>query len=700
MFLIQNQRRIFLKMANKKSKKKEMSDKKKIDYMNNALDEVMDKSPAEIEMKMNNIKAITGFSKKSLEKELKRKRKEKEEKQNKQKEKIQLTSEQVYEKLNEAVDKEPLDQEDIINALSVTSDFGKTLLKKELKKLIKKKKEKEKEDKGKDILKDYNVEKWNQDLKDKIINYVPKDQLDGIDNIRLFLKNSLENQDNLYFVSNYEDKISGKPVLVKQNKEKIPLVFKTKKKSKDDEGEEKEEKHIKLFDEPYSLKFDGEVIDRFCVSFWIYRVIDKGEEYFVLSQKELSNQLYNFRGMKIEMSDRTEASETLSISSVKDVFIMYDATPSTFELGQEELVELTKDLKKNLGWGEEGFKKFLFTHPEDLMIYRNPLINEELITAVLLSGKKDGYPLHLMEMGNVSVGKTIKIECLDSKFKEYSGICEASNSTPKILIPSFASKPANAGYILNSVRISLIDELMKMFSNISQQSQYENLISSYMNQLNYLLEHKKRTVGSGNNNSLTAKATSQAIFQTNPLPNKTTLSQHMDFIDYTTMSRMVIYVLPKEHERFILNNKPQENESEFERNYISKRDLELSDLYEWKGKKIDPFLTIYDSCKGFLCDIDESILDDLWKHAVSQVREPLKSIIKTKRYRHHFYLLLDGLIKKRCLFSDGDKRFKATQEDYVNFKKLISEIVKSWYIDMDTDDFELNDEFSKEYDTE
>ena len=124
-----------------------------------------------------------------------------------------------------------------------------------------------------------------------------------------------------------------------------------------------------------------------------------------------------------------------------------------------------------------------------------------------------------MWIGLPGTGKTTVCESLAVKFDESEYIFEAGNSTLKGLIPSFKEKPANIGYIARCSRYAIIDELFKMIENRSNQHQgtYAEVFKTQLSQLNMLLEHKSRTVGSGNDNTTQVRATAKCLMVGNPL---------------------------------------------------------------------------------------------------------------------------------------------------------------------------------------
>jgi len=295
-----------------------------------------------------------------------------------------------------------------------------------------------------------------------------------------------------------------------------------------------------------------------------------------------------------------------------------------------------------------------------------------MIIAFLLSSKVLGYPLSILYLGPKGTGKTSLIESVDLVFKEPEGICEAGNSTIKLLIPSFRERPANPGYLLECIRIGLIDELFKMIAAENKQSQYRQLNSSYLGQFNMLLEHKRRTIGSGNVNKLDAQATAKYLFVSNPYSGKKNLEEHLKLIDDTTLSRMLIYVQDKEHQKTINEEKNNNTSMNMNKEGISK-DI----IINWENEELNPFLTIYDSCQEFLISMDKEKLTRVLNESSQLLNGSLKKLWEARGF-HHLALLLDGIVKFRCIFRDYDSTFTPQKEDYQNLRKIIIRILNSW----------------------
>ena len=465
------------------------------------------------------------------------------------------------------------------------------------------------------------------------------------DKVKDFIKSKYSQK--LFFISHKEDEITGKPQLIEQNKKRIVLATKFLK--VDRMGNEI--KKIKFLDENVNRRDDGKEEETFSYSFFIYKIVDNKEEYVLWSERELKPELYRFKGMKIILKDNTEVSKTLKFDSQTNVFIAVEEESAIKVLDKENLI---KHFKK-LNFSRETFRDYIFTHPDDNNIYSHTDNYSKLMISFLLSGKYAGYPLHLFIHGPAGTGKSFSLECIDRLFKEDVKIFLSDMSTLKGLIPSFKEKPIHQGYVLNCVRISLIDELFKMIEKAEGTGAYLEITRNCLSQLNSLLEHRDGTVGSGTD-TINIKATSKVIIMTNPYKTKRKLCEHIGLIDITTYSRALLLVQDYE-----------------ERKHIDKKEIKKN-----LNKSIsrEDFLTIYDTCQSFLIDFDEEIVKDIFNVSKGLAQGQMRDLWRA-RGLHHSILLLDGLVKYRCLF-EGDSDFKAKEGDYEALKEMLRYIIDSW----------------------
>lgn len=488
-----------------------------------------------------------------------------------------------------------------------------------------------------------------------------------------------ESNCRLFLLSNFNNKVKGKPQLIHQTIQRIPMIRKIEKpvKAKDRDWDGAVKISFKFIDDRYDKRYDGNETDVLAFDFWVYRVEDNGKEYYLLSKEKLSQEYSEFIGMKIDLDDSSDLNSSLKLNKIASIFIVKEHYPYIKILDKEKLIDLSKQLKDKYGWDQQGFSDYVFTHP-DGNIYDYTDNFNKLRIAQLLSSKYEGYPLHILKMGPVGTGKTTEAEALHFKFNEDQEILEAGNSTMKSLVPSFKEKPANLGYICKCNRVAVIDELMKMIEKeLIVSDNHGDRLATYLGQLNMLLEHKFRTIGSGNDNSTNVKATAKVCITTNNLNRRNSLQQHLGVIDNTTLSRMLIWV--------------QDN-AEIERIYSKTRIRKTADtvlslipfnpLIPYKDKVSlcrlqDDFLTIYDSCQQFLVIYDLDKLREIFNICTNLTKEPMRQVWRS-RGLHHAILILDGLTKYRCLFKDYDSTFTPRKEDYDTTREILINMIQGW----------------------
>lgn len=522
--------------------------------------------------------------------------------------------------------------------------------------------------------------------------------------------------DRLFFLAHGRDKIEGKPQIIHDTLQRIPLVKKIRKVDKKPKGKEIVSIQYKFIDDPYDKRYDGYEISSLSFDFWVYRVVSNGKENYVFSREKLSEEYSEMEGMQVNLDDLSDMSNSLKIKKITSIFILKNCYPKVNILPKKELIEHVKEYE----WNEENFKDYFFSHPDGRIFDYTGDFNK-LRMAQILSGKYEGYPLHMLKMGPVGTGKTTEAEVLDDKFGEEQGILEAGNSTLKALVPSFKEKPANLGYICKCNRIAIIDELMKMVEQAMSKTHDNQRVSNYFGQMNMLLEHKKRMVGSGNDNSAIIHSTSKVCVTSNNITGKDTIYDHVGIIDSTTMSRYLVWVQDNEEIEKIYNNEGVKNYTPhkmkkfekpikslksskssckiteinrtnspntpeaFSREFSHTHPLDSWDcqcenkngICEGISENSDSFLTIYDSCQQFLVNFDEEKCRNLFKTIKNLAKEPMKQVWRA-RGMHHTILLLDGVTKFRCLFRDYDDSFETKEEDYDMVERLLIHMVKGW----------------------
>jgi hypothetical protein len=516
------------------------------------------------------------------------------------------------------------------------------------------------------------------------INFIEDEFCDSWEHIKAKTVNEMLMGGDLLFLSHFRNTIKGKPQLVHATKQKIILLRRVEKKDK--KTDEMKTKYVFIGD-LFDKRYDGFEKERLALDFWVYRVIENGKEHYILSEEVLDNKFYVFNGMQIELDDFSEVSKNTKIRSLSSIFLLKDSNPLIKTISKEELLGLTKFLKEEINFGFEEFKNYVFLHP-DGKVYDYSEDFNLLRIAQILSGKVDGYPLHIKKVGIAGTGKTYEQESLNYKFDEEQGILEGADSTPKALEPSFKEKPANIGYIAKCHRFAYIDELYKMIENQINKSHNIDASKNHLGSLNFLLELKKRMVGSGNDNSVVVESTAKLSITTNPLSGKRTIYEHIGVIDPSTLSRMIIWVQDNDE----VNKIFQRESKVFSPNTITSIRQKTENTYLGlcsgdSGTTIEfnnnTFLTIFDSCQEFLSVYDEDKIKEIIKRVTVLAKEPMRTNVWKPRSLHHSALILDGITKYRCLFKDFDETFISNEQDYDDLERILVHMIKSWDTKLD-----------------
>jgi hypothetical protein len=537
----------------------------------------------------------------------------------------------------------------------------------------------------KDILLSESNSQELENMKMGGINWLDEDEDYNTTWKRVKIKNRamVKQAGKLFQLFGCTDKITGKPQ-IRDDIKKTNITLLVKCSKKDKEGEPNVS--YKFVDDHYNKRDDGYEDDVLEKSYWVYDVVDSGEHYIIFCDKKIENQeVHTFNGMKVKVPHKKEFDKNLACRGSANLFFCKTAESTIKPISKDAIIPYTKKFIEDYGIDKEEYTglmtDYIFIH-ENGNIYRQPEDYMRMRNSHLLSAKEEGYPLHPVIWSSPGLGKTCEAECTDRIFQE--GILEAGNSTPKALIQSFKEKPANPGYLLTRNRIGIIDELMKMIDNQISNSRGMSDVKNQLGQLNMILEHKRRTVGSGNDNTLTSEATAKVIIFTNPSMKSDCLYEELRVLDASTFTRIMPWVKDKAHERFIENNKLLKCADTYSI-YCKKFDIENENVL-YKGQVFarrlrDFYITIYDSCQHFSCKVDFSRVEQIFKSSVEISKNQLKTLWKRRGF-HHTKLLLDGIVKFRCIFEDLDSNFEAIDKDYDNLERILVRMVQSWDTDM------------------
>lgn len=428
-----------------------------------------------------------------------------------------------------------------------------------------------------------------------------------------------------------------------------------------DEEEEEYKNKIIFLDEQYKQKKKDYLIGSYEKDFWIYKLKTKNKEYLLFMDSDdyaLDLEEYTIEGTLVDLMDFKEMSAFSKIRKKLPLIFVHSAYKRIIKFNcPEDMIMKCDNIKLN-----KYLHRYIFTH-DDGYGYEFPDIVEKLVVYWLLSGNKKGFPLHLMIIGEAGTGKSTIMESLHNKTGETNAIFEGTTSTFKALIPSFRGNSPTVGHLISSNRFCFIDEFLRVLMRVDREDR-----QSYLTFLNTLLEHKERMMGSGNS-SFTGKMTAKMLSVTNPVfQTKKIISLLHKFEESITfLSRILIFYQTDEHLEKIVQSKEGDLKNGV------------------KSIKKEDFISILD----YITQIDSKYDIKRFKELYNAIRITLKlntdyKLVKDMfeaRYFRHLELILDGIIKRRCILQ-LDPIFEAKEEDYEELKIFMSELLRSWGIEL------------------
>jgi hypothetical protein len=490
-----------------------------------------------------------------------------------------------------------------------------------------------------------------------------------------------QEEQKILFLQSPSTKIKGKIINVEwAGKIEMPIaigysrIVKTK-----EEGEFRVYKVI-----PYYEKVDGKTlfgwhkIAEITDDVYGYRIYDEENDREVLG---LSRQ-------KIELSEleEVEGFEGLLIQNQDDLNIGKNAKLKSFL----PIIHITKSWRRVPPYVSiqalmrEAYPRLTDANSIDgvayhlLQFYRHPSYYEELIMSILLSGKAE-YPLHFFILQDGSGGKTTMLNrIMDVMGLDENDIWTGEDSTIKSLIPNYQQDPPDCGFMAKCRVLGLLDE----FFGREQGEGGHNMRRSEYAGIKNILEHRKGKGRSGKGDVM-INPTAQFLFCTNQKYGVVDLASLMEKTDYPFVERMLIYFYTDMHYKFIEERRMNLRNMEFVENPEMKELIRLSILH-FKSFTV----------KG----IQVARIDAIRKHLTNllKIYDNSKAQLVQKyidaRLEHHMFLLLDGIVKLRCLtqLTFEPEKCIPEEQDYKKLNELMSIIAKSWVSSFDINDFSVD----------
>ena len=490
--------------------------------------------------------------------------------------------------------------------------------------------------------------------------------------IQKYVREVYGEEGSMKFYINKNFKIRGKITnKIEEGIIEIPLIQKAFRIKFNDGGLPEKETQLIVFGEKIPKGYNVE--DCMSHKFHFYRLVSKvGEHlevYTILSERILDLEEYDIEGMILEMSDMTEVSKYKKISKKSHLIFVNNAQSSRKEYSSRE--DFMRDIEL-LDINEDKFmENFLsVTLGERKLYFEHPRYFERLMAAFFLSGKHDSspYPLHLLIIGNQGGGKSKAMEALYENIGEQVPIIEGSGSTMKSLIPSFKGELTKPGALIESNRLTFVDEFFRILMRVEKEDRQDTLTH-----LNPLLEHKKRRFGSGNN-FLDAKMTSKLLSVTNPIFGTSSMDSLAHKMDNSFLSRIMIWYQDEGHYSMITSKtEDQLKEAKFN-----------IDVHMWKS--------IFDYTNSFKSKFDIKRCMDIYNEGKTKIisLRPESQDIYGSRYKHHISCILDGIVKLRCI-CEKDISFEANEEDYANCKDIWFKMLDGWKKGIENTRFQIRE---------
>jgi hypothetical protein len=254
-------------------------------------------------------------------------------------------------------------------------------------------------------------------------------------------------------------------------------------------------------------------------------------------------------------------------------------------------------------------------------------------------------------------GKSSMIEAISEKFDE-SNLDSGGASTIKNLVPSFGQSPPRYGSLLSATRLCFVDEFFGNIHNETKGGSGGSQGSDNLRIMNEILEARERRYGSGKGVIEKARMKAKLLCVTNPIEG-TTFEETIQKTPETVIQRILVINLGKAMDEWVNNSIT----------YVDGPIEPFPDIYVWLG--------IYDFFNSFLSKYDTTRVLGIIKKYEQKVPVYMRSIYNTRYKNHHIHLLLDGIVKTRCLF-EKDAAFTATDRDYFELERLWDSIIAGW----------------------
>ena len=397
-----------------------------------------------------------------------------------------------------------------------------------------------------------------------------------------------------------------------------------------------------------------------CLDMYIYEILNNNIKYILLSQEVLDNDDYDIYGNQILINDKSIIGYESKLE-IKNRIIIVNHVESKKKTitNHKELIEISKTYNLT----KSNLLNYLFSL--DDTCYRQLNFYETLILVFLLSGKCNNWPLHLLIIGRKDNGKTTLANAIYNKMDESDGIIDGGISTIKSIAPSFANRNVTYGALLTAHRLVICDEYLRVLDKVDKDDRSDKL-----DMINNILERNSQVIGSGLGIIKNVTMTAKFLAFSNPKPyTQSNIFELLNTYSHSSLTRYLIIYLSKEHDDYVLSEKGIVPAT-------------------FKIEKKD-WLAIFDYCNSFFIKSDSN---KYFNEFTNKFIHDKLSELFTSRYKRHFALIVDGIVKIRCLTTFNTK-FEPIKEDYIEAINIFKQILKHW-IEFVPTDYQITDTLS------
>lgn len=382
--------------------------------------------------------------------------------------------------------------------------------------------------------------------------------------------------------------------------------------------------------------------------FYRYEMREGDRKYILLSEKKIEYGENIITGMIVEVNGKCTIAEGLALRNTQQLVFSYDAQSKLKSLNNDE------ELFKLVDFTEQDLIDSIYTKIEGgkTVVFRQPKFVNIMVLAWLLSGKKN-YPVHINIIGSPHCGKTELLERISELLDE--PIMDCGGSTIKYLIPSFHGSVPEIGALFKSRRVCLLDEMINMLARTGKKSEDA---SEVFITANNILEHKKNHEFGSGKGTIKMSMRSKVISVNNPITGKT-IEETFKILPQAYMDRFLPVRFSHNYGLYVASNK-----------HIITPEHQPIKKYVLQS--------IMDYLNSFTIDYDKVLYENVIKEIAPTIPSELSFFFSSRTSSHHLPLMLDGIVKLRCLL-EKDSTWTAKPCDFARLQDWLRDWVSWWW---------------------